>query len=462
MMCHSIIKSMCMTSEDVLIKIYQSRWINSNTACRRKIFSHPNLSVRQFAAVTQPVNINSTKYNCDPSYMQNLCSVKYQQRWASSSGNQKETHGQSKLKLYSGAIIFGIVAGSTYAYWKEWSKHNKLFSDQHGLKQIGNTSADSTVNTIKDQYLLKDRPPSFTPSRSIRTTADSTGLKLTLFQFQTCPFCCKARAFLDYFGFNYDVIEVNSVMRTQVKWTSYKKVPILLVETPAGEVIQLIDSTMIISSLYSHIFDKSKGLLETVACYPRISSLDVDGKEKEEISNKYFLMFNEADTGRKKEDITQERKWRKWVDDTFVHTLSPNVYRSPSESLQAFRWFNETGQWEKHFSAWERFVVIYLGSAAMWIISKRLKKRHGLKPDVRQSLYDETNVWLKAIKARGGKFLGDDKPNLADLAVYGALSAIEGCDAFNDLCANTKVKPWYDNVKKAVENSEGQAILSKM
>ena len=32
-------------------------------------------------------------------------------------------------------------------------------------------------------------------------------------------------------------------------------------------------------------------------------------------------MFNEGDTGRKKEDITQERKWRKWVDETFVHTL---------------------------------------------------------------------------------------------------------------------------------------------
>ena len=63
------------------------------------------------------------------------------------------------------------------------------------------------------------------------------------------------------------------------------------------------------------------GLLETAACYPRITSLDADGKSKEEISNKYFLMFNENDTGRKKEDIAQERKWRKWVDDTFVHTL---------------------------------------------------------------------------------------------------------------------------------------------
>ena len=321
--------------------------------------------------------------------------------------------------------------------------------------QLGNTT-----ETAKEQYLLKEHPPSYTPARTIRNPADTTGLKLTLFQYQTCPFCCKARAFLDYFGLNYDVIEVNSVMRTQVKWSTYKKVPILVAETPTGEVLQLIDSTMIISSLYSFLIDKSRGLLETTGCYPQISYIDDDGDEKQEISNKYFLMYNEGDSGRKKEDITQERKWRKWVDDTFVHTLSPNVYRTPSESLQTFRWFNEIGEWDKHFAAWERFVVVYIGSAAMWVIAKRLKKRHGLKPDVRQSLYDETNVWLKAVKSRGGRFLGGQQPNLADLAVYGALSAIEGCDAFLDLCANTNVKPWFDSVKSAVKNKEGQVLLS--
>ena len=31
------------------------------------------------------------------------------------------------------------------------------------------------------------------------------------------------------------------------------------------------------------------------------------------------------------QDIVEERRWRKWVDDTLVHTLSPNVYRSPGE-----------------------------------------------------------------------------------------------------------------------------------
>ena len=40
--------------------------------------------------------------------------------------------------------------------------------------------------------------------------------------------------------------------------------------------------------------------------------------------------------------------------------------------------------------------------------------RHNLKDDVRQSLYDACNQWLKAIGPKR-KFMGGDIPNLADL-----------------------------------------------
>jgi len=417
--------------------------------------------VYSYSTITYDKNIKREQFQlCNEGINFNANNQRLNARALSSKA--KPNTGPSKLKQFGIAIAIGIAAGGGYAILKEWKKNNSIFSENLALKQIGNETADSTGASAKSQYSLKEKPPSFEPARQIRNPADTTSLKLTLFQYQTCPFCCKARAFLDYFGFNYDVIEVNSVMRTQMKWSSYKKVPTLVIETPENEVIQLVDSSMIISSLYSFVSNKSKNLLETASCYPRISSLDADGKAKEEISNKYFLMFEDVDTGRKKEDIAQERKWRKWVDDTFVHTLSPNVYRTPSESLQAFQWFNEVGEWDKHFSAWERFVVVYIGAAAMWIIGKRLKKRHGLKPDVRQSLYDETNIWLKAIKAKkSGKFMGGEKPNLADLAVYGALSAIEGCDAFKDLGEKTKVMPWFEAMKQAVKESEGKEIFIK-
>ena len=37
--------------------------------------------------------------------------------------------------------------------------------------------------------------------------------------------------------------------------------------------------------------------------------------------------------------------------------FSPNVYRTPSEALETFQWFDKTGDWEKHFATWERYLV---------------------------------------------------------------------------------------------------------
>ena len=40
-------------------------------------------------------------------------------------------------------------------------------------------------------------------------------------------------------------------------------------------------------------------------------------------------------------------------------------------------------------------------------------------------------------------------------AAYGVLSELEGLDAFQDLMANTAMKPWYDRVKLAVQTRAG-------
>lgn len=56
------------------------------------------------------------------------------------------------------------------------------------------------------------------------------GMKLTLYQYKTCPFCSKVRAFLDYYGLPYEIVEVNPVMRQEIKWSTYRKVPILMVD----------------------------------------------------------------------------------------------------------------------------------------------------------------------------------------------------------------------------------------
>lgn len=302
--------------------------------------------------------------------------------------------------------------------------------------------------------ILQEKP-SVPVSREVVSPMDSTELKLTLFQYQTCPFCCKVRVFLDYYGISYDIVEVDPVLRKEISWSSYKKVPILLAQIDSGYQ-PLNDSSMIVSLLASYLKDRSQKINDLVEYYPSIAMHDENQKLKYEIMNKYFLMYKEnLISDENINEVIEERKWRQWVDDEFVHTLSPNVYRTLSEAYKTFNWFSEVGKWEEYFPMWERLIIINIGAIAMWFISKRLKKRHNLKDDVRQSLYDEINKWLYAIKKHGGTFMGGKKPNLSDLAVYGILKSIEGCSAFKDALENTKLCTWYDAMTKEVETQVG-------
>lgn len=72
--------------------------------------------------------------------------------------------------------------------------------------------------------------------------------KITLLQYQTCPFCCKVRAFLDFYGLPYDVVEVNPVMRQQLKFSKkYRKVPIVLITpTPSDSDADAETNTLVI------------------------------------------------------------------------------------------------------------------------------------------------------------------------------------------------------------------------
>ncbi|VDI77490.1 microsomal prostaglandin-E synthase 2 [Mytilus galloprovincialis] len=83
------------------------------------------------------------------------------------------------------------------------------------------------------------------------------------------------------------------------------------------------------------------------------------------------------------------------------------------------------------------------------------QKKYGLKDEVRDSLYDSCRLWTKTVGKR--KFLGGDKPNLADLSVYGVLTSIEGCQAFEDTLNNTKIGPWFYRMKDACTNHKGSS-----
>uniref|UniRef100_T1IVN5 Glutaredoxin domain-containing protein n=1 Tax=Strigamia maritima TaxID=126957 RepID=T1IVN5_STRMM len=300
-------------------------------------------------------------------------------------------------------------------------------------------------------------PINVTPSRSVTFASDHRGLKLTLYQYQTCPFCCKVRAFLNYHGISYNVVEVNPVLRQQIKFSDWKKVPIIIAEDKTG-VRQLNDSSMIISSLQTWLRDCGQSLDDIIPNYTALKYKNDKGQEISEIVNRYFVMFGEMPLDQTQHKyLALERKWRMWADDVLVHTISPNIYRSFNESLDSFRWFSEVGNWKEYFNSFERYFVIYLGAAAMYFIGQRLKKRHGLKNDVRESLYDACREWMREVGRK--PFRGGLTPDLSDLAVFGVLNSMEGLQAFEDAKAKTKIGEWYDRMQYEI-NSNNQTATA--
>ncbi|CAD5123229.1 DgyrCDS11591 [Dimorphilus gyrociliatus] len=346
------------------------------------------------------------------------------------------TNSKTRYNLQtSGVIVSGVCSGLAIGY---------------GIFSIGNYRKSLQANATEDKIEHLDHPITY----SVKSDTDNTGLKLTLYQYATCPFCCKVRAYLDFHGFSYDVVEVNSVTRKELKWAKkYRKVPMLIVEQPSTNgYVQLKDSSVIMSTLETFLLDRRQKMENLVNYYPCIENKE-GRKLKFDFPNKYFVMYGDDYKAPGTEETRKvERHWRKWADETLVHTLSPNVYRTPSEALQAFTWFSETGNWKQVFSNVERIFVIYVGAVAMYFVGKMLKKRHELPDDVRQALYSAVADWTKEIGKK--PFHGGNRPDLADLSTFGYLSAIEGCWAFGDLLKETQVKNWYNRMKASVHKHE--------
>ena len=356
-----------------------------------------------------------------------------------------------KLSSRRKILILVLGGGSLWAFL------SNLWDQRKATARRNELSAGYTAN----HHLVGDRVPNTAISRRVPSTSTAfpEGTRFVFYQYQTCPFCCKVRTLLDYFGIGYDLVEVNPVTKGQLRWSTWRKVPQLLVSTnpERTEYQQLNESSMIVSLLYSYMFNP-RPIEELAACFPYHKQL-VDEKVVTDVLNKYSLMFGTDAVGRTMDELNDEKKWRRWADKVLVHILSPNVYRTPSEALQAFRWFSDVGHWEENFHWLERIAVIYVGAAAMYLIGKRLKKRHNLSDDVRRDLYHECNVFAKEVNRRGTPFLGGERPNLADLAVYGVLSSIEGCDAFQDLLVNSKIGTWFKRTQSAVKGREGSALF---
>ena len=231
--------------------------------------------------------------------------------------------------------------------------------------------------------------------------------EVTLYQYDVCPFCNKVKAFLDLHDVQYRVVEVNPLTKAEAKAvTDYRMVPFAFVE---GE--ELHESTPIIR----------------------------------EIARRLPAGADPSDGS------TQEAQWTSWVDDKLVHILPPNIYRTPAEALQAFEYISDCS----NFSPAQRVLAKYSGALIMYALTHlKLKKKYGIEDGrEREALYAALSEWTAALAQKGSPYLGGDRPNLADISVFGVLRSLEGYPTFDDMLANTDIQAWYNRMAETVGKS---------
>jgi microsomal prostaglandin-E synthase 2 len=145
-----------------------------------------------------------------------------------------------------------------------------------------------------------------------------------VYAYRSCPFCNKVFAFLDHHKVPYVAVEVNPLFKVERKWQSYKLVPFAIVN---GK--QVNNSDDIIDAVAAALGPSSTG-------YRVPASARFEGADPLKAA-----MGCAGIQPRSEAQSEKERVWRSWVNDSLVHTLSPNIYRTPAEALQAFAYIGE-------------------------------------------------------------------------------------------------------------------------
>ncbi len=94
-------------------------------------------------------------------------------------------------------------------------------------------------------------------------------LTLHVYQYESCPYCSQIRAYLDYFGFNYYLTEVDSYSKHEIiKFTKARTLPIVVIQDKKNKKRwHLANSTAVISALESLRNDKRDNYVNILNLY---------------------------------------------------------------------------------------------------------------------------------------------------------------------------------------------------
>jgi hypothetical protein len=110
-------------------------------------------------------------------------------------------------------------------------------------------------------------------------------------------------------------------MRTETKWSIYKKVPILVIE---NEELQLNDSSTIISAIESYLRMPTKTFKNISKLYQSIIEKDDKGKLSFNYPNKYFLVEPLINDRLDPNKVVQTEKTKNDASDTKIPSITDN------------------------------------------------------------------------------------------------------------------------------------------
>ena len=189
---------------------------------------------------------------------------------------------------------------------------------------------------------------------------------LTLYQFNSCPFCWKVRALLNYAKQPYEIVEVSPMGMKGLEFTDHKKVPVLR--------------------------DDDKVIVESATIIDYV--------------NDNYVHADKAENS---------KQWTDWVDDTLVHYLPALIHPNFFTSWKNFGHIMDAEQY-----SWFKAIIVRLGgSVVMPKVSRKLKKKHNIN--------DEKAEFLAAIDhwvdngLNGKAFFGGEQADFVDCSVFGVL-----------------------------------------
>jgi microsomal prostaglandin-E synthase 2 len=217
-------------------------------------------------------------------------------------------------------------------------------------------------------------------------------------------------------------VEVNPLTKSEISWSAYRKVPIVM----ANGVV-LTDSSSIMDGLEVALAASSAPRPLGAARGAPLTPIG-DG-------------------------APSEAAWRAWCDEVLIPHLTVNIYRNLGEALATFDYLTQ-----RNFPSYSAAPVKWVGAVAMLAVARARRAKLGLAGggDERAALVRVLDDFAAAVAAgaAGGPFLGGAAPNLADVSAFGALRAIKGLATHAEaLQASPRARAWYEAMEARVGGS---------